>query len=329
MRRTARITSGGTPLAARSFALSVIVIGLHPAFASCVDDFGKHIEPPSTLPKAPAPILSPLVLDLPFGKFKWGTDAYRDGSGNWWVDDVIWNDPGGPPLAVSWAKGDIHRAISFPLTAGESQCNTHFVSTGVPEPDTDAPIIYHANREQDAAVYSGANFAKDNSNGTPSKKNTDTRIETTITRPNGTKDPIEFELKTRSTESAIVVTLQTRGNFTIAIPSLSSMYGANYTSKIAEDFSRQDFSIQRDQFNKIAGKDVLPDFYWYEPKRPEIEGTDTFFIRSSEKGNKAVTELSLDGLKTSEKVGQLLIFSDELKPVLIVDANFIVPLWEK
>ena len=106
------------------------------------------------------------------------------------------------------------------------------------------------------------------------------------------------------------------------------MYGASYTNKIVDDFSKQDFFIQQEQFAKIAGKDVLPDFYWYEAKQPEIEGIDTFFIRSSEKGNKAITELKLGNMKTSEKMEQLLIFTNELKPILIVHANFIVPSWK-
>jgi hypothetical protein len=99
----------------RHLGLCILAFGLNPATAApCDEDFGKH-------PPPPRPIISPQVEDLPFGKFKWGTEAYLDPSGYWWVGDGIWNAHDAPPLAVSWNKGDIHRALNFPFNPSESQ----------------------------------------------------------------------------------------------------------------------------------------------------------------------------------------------------------------
>jgi hypothetical protein len=76
----------------RAIAVSLSAFGVEPAVANC-DSFGTHTPPPVT-------VISPWVEDLPFGKFKWGTEAYRDG-GVWWVNNMILNAPDGVPLAVT------------------------------------------------------------------------------------------------------------------------------------------------------------------------------------------------------------------------------------
>ena len=57
-----------------------------------MSDFGKKPLPP------PPPIISPVVEDLPFGKFIWGTEAYLDNTGIWWARDYVRNADDGPPL---------------------------------------------------------------------------------------------------------------------------------------------------------------------------------------------------------------------------------------
>ena len=87
--------------------------------------------------------MSPPIEDLPFGKFVWGTEAYPDKYGFWWVNDYVKNAADGPPLPVSWMKAGIDRSLLKPLQAGEPICRSHFIGALAkhPVPDRTPPFF--------------------------------------------------------------------------------------------------------------------------------------------------------------------------------------------
>jgi hypothetical protein len=200
------------------------------------------------------------------------------------------------------------------------------VSKGVPIPDTDAEIVYHADRTQAAAVYS-ANDVTENTapEPQPGVPNAGTRLQTTFTNAKGIVEPISLELYMNKSKGVITVILVTYGRFTVAIPGLLSLYGPDYTKQLAADFSKQGFVIDRKTLFEFGGEKLLQDLYWDRKERPDFGGVETYFILSGMDSNKAITYLKVGDQKTVSRKAQLLIFSNDNKPVLTLDADVIAP----
>ena len=86
--------------------------------------------------------------------------------------------------------------------------------------------------------------------------------------------------------------------------------------------------MDKETLFKFGGENVLHDLYWDRKEVPEFGDADIYFLLSSTKGNKAISDLKIGNRKTVSRKEQLLIFSNDNKPVLTLDADFIVPAQE-
>jgi hypothetical protein len=242
-------------------ASAVFIVMNGTANAIC-DDFGKN-------PSPVAPLVSPIIEDLPFGKFTWGTEAYPDNKGFWWVRDYVRNADDGPPLPVSWVKAGIDRSVMKPLQRGEPICKFHFVgsTTKQPIPDPDAPILYYLGHQIDAVVYAkdldqrGARPANTSgqSDAPPAgaSGSTGTRIETTITNQKGVAEPISFELTMYRDGDNIRLFLKSSGHFQVGLPGFSTILGSANTEQVQMDLKTYGINATRAPLYKFADSESL------------------------------------------------------------------------
>lgn len=318
-------------LAVIASAVFMVINGT--ADATC-SDFGKN-------PSPPAPIISPVVKDLPFGKFTWGTEAYPDNKGIWWVSDYVRNADDGPPLAVSWMKAGINRSLSKPLEKSEPICTSHFVGSTIkqPVPDPDAPIVYHVDRHTDAVVYSkdigqpGAPPAdtpgKSGAAPASTSGSTGTRIETTITNQKGEAEPISFELAMqRYGENYIRLSLKSSGHFQLGLPGFSTILGQSNAEQVRIALIEK-FGIKADSapLDKFANSEGLKALFWNHDAPADIEKLDTLFIYGGKETWEASIELKIEqNSNIQTKSGLVLVFDGQNIPVLSATIDYSVPV---
>ena len=284
------------------------------ANATC-DDFGKHSSPEAT-------IISPLIDDLPFGKFIWGTEAYPK-NGIWWTNHYVLNSNGAPPLAISWVKAGIDRSILNPLQGGQPFCQSHFVGAVIkqPVPDPDAPIVYHVDRHIDAVIYtkdlgqsgvppadtpgkSGA--APAGTSGQPGAAPADksgrtgTRIETTITTPKGELEPISFELGMKRDGNNIQLSLKSSGSFRLGLPGFATILGMPNTEQIRADLKAQGIGTTLAPLYKFADSASLRALFWNNNAPLDIENRDTLFFDGWNKEGEASRLSRIQPSKSSQ-----------------------------
>lgn len=99
-------------------------------------------------------------VDNQFARFAWASDVDTI-NGMPWVWNYIQNTETDRGVGVIWDKAGIRIPVTNPLPPGQAACN-RFLTDALPaHPDTDAPIIYGTNRqEQMAAVYVAEKPAK-------------------------------------------------------------------------------------------------------------------------------------------------------------------------
>ena len=312
------------------------------AKATC-DGFGKSPSPTT-------PIISPVVEDLPFGKFVWGTEAYPDSAGHWWVGDYVRNADDAPPLALSWARAGIDRSLMKPLQRGEPVCKSHFVGSLIkePVPDPDAPILYYVNRQTDAVVYakeidqsgarggdtsgrSGAPPAKaSGQSGVPpgdASGGTGTRIETTITNQKGESQPISFEFTMQRDGDNIRIFLKSSGHFRVGLPDFSTILGPSNTEQVQMDLKKYGIEATRAPLYKFADSEGLKALFWSHDAPAGIEKLDTLFLFDGEQTRKAFSDLKIgQNSNIQTKSGLVLVFDDRNTPVLSATIDYSVPV---
>lgn len=323
------------------------------AHAEC-DDFGKN-------PSPPAPIMSPVVEDLPFGKFVWGTEAYPDNRGVWWVRDYVRNADDGPPLAVSWMKAKIDRSLLKPLQSSEPICKSHFIgsTTKQPVPDPDAPIVYHLDRHTDAVVYvkdldqSGGRPAntsgqpgpapadKPSKSGAPPPNtsgqsgappadatgSTGTRIETTITNQKGEAEPVSFELTMEREGDNIRLFLRSSGHFQVGLPGFSTILGQSNAEQVQTDLKKYGIEAVSAPLSNFADSKGLNALFWNHDAPPDIEKLDTLFLYDGEETRKAFSNLKIEENSNIQiKTGLVLFFDSQNIPVLSAAIDYSVPV---
>jgi hypothetical protein len=314
------------------------------AHAEC-NDFGKN-------PSPPAPIISPGVEDLPFGKFIWGTEAYPDNRGIWWVRDYVRNADDGPPLSVSWIKAGIDRSLLNPLQKREPICKSHFVGSTIkqPVPDPDAPIVYHLDRHTDAVVYSkdisqsgapradtpgksdAAPASTSGQSSTPpanTSGTTGTQIETTITNQKGEAQPISFELAMqRYGDNYIRLSFKSSGHFQLGLPGFSTILGPSNAEQV-HNILEEKFGIKSDRapLEKFATSEGLKALFWNHDAPAGIEKLDTLFIYDATKTWEASIELRIEqNSNIQTKSGLALVFDGQNIPVLSTTIEYSVPV---
>jgi hypothetical protein len=245
-----------------------LVVAAHVAHAAeCDDRFGKH-------PLPPAPLWAPLVDDLPYGRFEWGTDASTDPYDRWWRLNVVRNGDAAP-LVINWDKGGIFFGSPNPLPVGQRHCQWAMLSFGqqlTPVLDRDAPILYSSNRRQDAAVYveniqAGTAPGQGPSDRPQKNVSAVTSVGTVYRDERGVDRSVSVTVDSEGNSGKFSMVVETsQKELIIGISDIVDTLGSEQLGAVRRDIQRQGATLELSTLANFVGSESVKQLFWSSEK---------------------------------------------------------------
>jgi hypothetical protein len=296
----------------------VLLCASQSAKASCDSSFGKHLTPP-------APVLAPLIDDLPFARFEWGTDASMDTYEHWWGLNVIKNDTSGLPLVVNWDKAGIFIPLPTPLQKGEVHCRNVILGVGqkeMPVLDRNAPIVYSGNRHQDAAVYVDNARSPPFPNGSRAEPSPEKRsesaaatIETSYQDDDRGLRHVRVEVSSTGLLGKFEIFLyKNPEDLIVGISNLTDALDTSQLETIRRVTKEQGFSVEQSTLSEFGGDEIVKQLFW-STEAAIPRGDVLFFVH----GSKGVFTYTASALTRAQRRQAIIVILDQNRRPIAAD----------
>jgi hypothetical protein len=247
-----------------------------------------------------------------FADFQWSSDVDTLYDRTWiWHYILNRNDRS---LGAIWEKAGIRIPLLNPLPSGKAFCNRFLADSVLPKPDTDAPIIYGTNQQQQPAAIFVAEKP-------PKLGQTSSRITTSYIRDGKSVD-VDVVLATFQSPSGFFIDIEHSPGFVVGVSGISQALSSEQFATLAGSAEKQNGFVARAtfaQFTKSGTAQSLAPLY-REQDRPN-EKTDFLFFSGPpamkvEVPAKQIRKISAD---------MIVLEQETMRPIFATDVSLLVP----
>lgn len=250
-------------------------------------------------------------VDNQFAHFEWASDV-DDRNGQVWIWNYIHNERYDAGLGAVWKKAGIRIPITHPLPPKEVFCNRYLVLSARKKPDTDAPIVYGTNSQnQRAAVY----LSED-------AKTTSSSVNSSVIDKQGKVRSLFVNIRTGPTSIGTYFILEHSPNLMIAIPALAKFLSADQFGMFRNQLSKQKATATKGPYYKLAMQDPYKTFaqLYSKDEALALAKDELVFI-----GGSSIVKTEIPAKKTKEVATDMIVFNEDYEPMFATRVRLLLP----
>jgi hypothetical protein len=273
------------------------------ASAQC-DLTGYDSTPPPKLPGA--------VFDQ-YAHFEYASDVDATDGGELRIWNYILNKRNDRGIGASWPKAGIGLSLWYPLPPGQAACK--YFPTEIIRKDSDAPVVYGTNQQQQPATVYVAETRRDIGRA-------GANIKTSYADDDGKLINVNVSVSSYLSGKSIYITVEHSPTLIVGIAGLPRVLTQEQIEQISAAAKAQKAEVERATYYKFAGESphkFLDEMFL--PEKPPGEDTDFLFFS----GQSAKVDVETDS--SIEKVSTDMIILDQKRrrPVFATDVSLLVP----
>jgi hypothetical protein len=257
------------------------------------------------------------IVSNQFADFTWASDVDTI-DGRLWVWHYILNTHKDSGLGAVWEKADIRIPLTHPLPPGEAFCNRFLAASVLPNPDTDAPIVYGTNQQrQRAAVFVAEK--------PPKVGETSSSISTTYSDESGKAIDVNVQLTTSKTTKGFSVYLEHSPDLVIGISGLPRALSESQFKEIRDTVGNQNSAVERATYFGYAKADPQSVFDSNSADHSFWNGLDPKADYLFFSGTSTKIGFEVPAENTVRASADLIVLDKKLRPILATNVSLLVP----
>jgi hypothetical protein len=248
-----------------------------------------------------------------FANFEWASDVDLI-DGRLWVWHYILNRRPDLPIGGHWDKAGIIMPLANPLPPGKAACNQFLADSIQTNPDTDAPIIYGTNEQQQrAAVYVA--------NKPPKAADTSSKIRSSYVGEGGGVIDLSIDLSTVQTSNGFQIVLDHSPGLVVGIADISKALSSDQLERLAIMAKEQGAFVARATYSQFTKQSPDAALNLFPKENRPKEDTEFLFF-----AGRSLTKFELKAEAVQKVSANMIVFDEKIgRPVFATDVSVLVP----